>query len=294
MSSLIVTALVLVVAREVGANWERNDYSSDTAINDFYANVFELLPPSSALLGRGGVFGYDMFYFRLVYDPRPDVAMPMIDGPRPSPQELAGRPIYATQPLQSGRGGGGPWSPPPGLVPREAWYVPVLLGQGGVGTGMRDNRQPLSLYAVQDAPPELVVESVQPEHSDGQMLEGLQLVGHDLDGTLAQPGGRLHLTLYWRGSPPAGSLIVTTLGDTPLENHQLGLGNLARYDQEVGILRNGIMVEDYWVVIPSTVEPGVHQLSVGLQPPLRTWAEQPPPAERYIELEQLPIVKRSQ
>ena len=153
LNSVITVTLVLGLVREVSANWERNDYSNDTAINDFYENVFDLLPPNSALLGRGGVFGYDMFYFRLVHNYRPDVTIPMIGGPRPSPQELAGRPVYTTQPTPGERGGGGPWSPPPGLVAQNAWYVPILLGQSGVGTGMRDRGQPLALYAVQDTPP---------------------------------------------------------------------------------------------------------------------------------------------
>lgn len=281
-----MTALVLGLGlvREVRANWAHNDYSDDTAINDFYENAFDLLPSNSALLGRGGVFGYDMFYFRLVYNVRPDVAIPMIDGPRPTAQEMAGRPIFTTQPLQSGRGGGGPWSPPPGLVPKDAWTVPLLQGQSGVGTGMREMGQPLTLFAVQDAPPELVVRSAQPQHIVGEKLGSLELVGYDLDSSQAAPGGRLHLTLYWQGQPPARSLIATSLGDTPLESHQLGLGNLARYVQEVHPPREGIVVEDYWIVLPSTLEPGDHSLQVRLEAPLAPWALESSSAEKPIEL----------
>jgi hypothetical protein len=64
------TALTLLLALpltyEVSVNWEDNDYSDDVAINDFYENAFAMLPHEAALLGRSGVFGYDMFYYRLV------------------------------------------------------------------------------------------------------------------------------------------------------------------------------------------------------------------------------------
>jgi len=279
LGGLTALILALVLVGQVQANWEANDYSDDTAINDFYENVYELLPPNSALLGRGGVFGYDMFYFRLVYDYRPDVAIPMIDGPHPEPEELAGRPLYTTLPLQPGRGGGSPWSPPSELVANDAWYVPVLLGQSGTATGMMTRQRPLVLYAVQEEPPDLVVGSAAPEHPLGQQLGSLELVGYDLDDSLAVPGGRLHLTLYWRGKLPHRLLIATALGETPLESHQPGLGNLARYVKEMQPPRDGILVEDYWVVLPSTLEPGEYPLTVRLQSSLPTGAEEPSAGE---------------
>jgi hypothetical protein len=251
-----------------------------------------MLPPDSALLGRGGVFGYDMFYFRLVYEIRPDVAIPMIDGPRPTRSELAGQPIFTTQPLQSGRGGGGPWSPPPGLVPNDAWYVPILMGQSGVGTGMREHGQSLTLYAVQQEPPELVIPSAEPEHPVGKQLDDLNLVGFDLDDAQATPGSRVHLTLYWQVRTPTQSLIATALGEIPLESHQLGLGNLARYVQEVRPLRNGVVVEDYAIVIPSTVEPGQYPLQINLQSQLPRWAETPSPTENRVVLATITIMAK--
>jgi len=258
--------LVLGLAREVRANWAANDYSGDTAINDFYENVFQLLPPDSALLGRGGVFGYDMFYFRLVYGYRPDVAMPMIDSPRPAPRELAGRAVYTTEP--GGGRGGGPWSPPPGLVSAGSWSVPLLLGQGGLrGMALGDARaqgRPLVLYVSQSRPPDLIVDHAEAVTAVGRQLGSLELVGYDLDDGMAVPGGRLHLRFYWRAGEVPRFLVGTWLGETPLETHELGLGNLARYVREVRPLRNGIVVEDYWVVLPSTLAPGEYPLEVGL------------------------------
>jgi hypothetical protein len=291
LNSVLALLLALGLVREVTANWARNDYSTDTAINDFYENVYDLLPPDSALLGRGGVFGYDMFYFRLVYDYRPDVAIPMLDGPRPSPRELAGRPVFTTEPIAPGRGGGGPWSPPPGLMPGDAWSVPVLLGQSGVATGMRQQGQPLALYAVQPSPPDLVVAAALPQRAVGQQLGALELVGYDLDDSLARPGGRLHLTLYWRGTPSANLQVSTSLGDQTLEGHPFGLGLLARYIQEVRPLRDGIVVEDYWLVLPSTLEPGEYPLNVHLGAQSRSWAGGPEPAGRSVELESIIIAE---
>lgn len=292
LGSMAALLLMLSLVRQVRANWVHNDYSNDTAINDFYENVYDLLPPNSALLGRGGVFGYDMFYFRLVYDYRPDVVIPMIDGPRPTTSELAGRPIFATQPLKSGRGGGGPWSPPPNLVARDAWYVPVLFGQSGVGTGMRDKGQPLTLYAAQNTPPTLVVPTANPEQVVGEKLESLHLVGYNLDDSLSMPGGRLHLTLFWRGSAPPRTLIVTSLNGVSLESHELGLGNLARYIQEVHPPRDSIIVEDYWVVIPSTLEPDDYLLSISLESPLSLGAEEAPIPGDSIELQNVTLAEK--
>ena len=114
----LAVLLCLPIAREVRANYKRNDYSQETAINDFYENAFEILPEGSVLLGRGGVFGYDMFYWRLVYNSRPDVLVPHLSNPRPSSEDVKGREIYTTMRLDSPQAGRGPWALPP------AWWNP--------------------------------------------------------------------------------------------------------------------------------------------------------------------------
>ena len=284
--------LAFPVASEVRANWEANDYSDDTAINDFYENVWEVLPQGSVLIGRGGVFGYDMFYWRLVYNVRPDVIIPLIEGPRPSPGSLllAGAgPIYTTQPSNPQQPGRGPWSPPPGLLKPDSWYIPVLLGQGG--TFPQGHRPGLTLYQVSDEPPELVIQQAQPEHVVGQSLGGLELVGYDLEEDEVSQGGRLHLTLYWRVRRSERVLIATSLGDTALEAHDLGLGNLQRYVEEYRPLRQGIVVEDYLVVVPSHTPLGSQTLSVSLQKPFRFGEEAEVGA--VIELAEVVVVELS-
>ena len=267
LAATLVLVMMLPIAYETRTNWESNDYSNDTAINDFYESVFDLLPQDAALLGRSGVFGYDMFYYRLVYDVRPDVAMPHLPDANPHPEELAGREIYTTMRLDSPQAGRGPWALPRDLVDGEAWYVPVLfgsLGQSGLG------RQPLILYHVTDEPPELVVQSADPQVEIGAEAAGWVLVGYDLESTEVQAGDALHLALYWRaGQSPQGVLLSTMIENTPLETHEPGMGNLQRYRQEFRPPRDGIIVEDYYVVVSRTTEPGETALSLGLGHPLR-------------------------
>jgi hypothetical protein len=268
VSIFLALALLFPLVKEVRANWEINDYSDDVAINDFYNNVWEILPQDSAILGRSGVFGYDMFYYRLVYDVRPDVLMPHLDTPSPDRNSLAGRELYSNIRLDSRQAARGPWALPPDLVSPDVWTVPVLLGQSSGNA--RGRGQDLVLYHLSDTPPELVVQEANPQYSVGIRIGTLELVGYDLENDSAAAGGKLHLRFYWRvlEDQVAGvrlPLIVTALGETILESHDLGLGNLARYVQEYKPPRDSIIVEDYMVVVPSLLEPGDYVLRVGIQ-----------------------------
>jgi hypothetical protein len=129
-------------------------------------------------------------------------------------------------------------------------------------------RGSLILYELSQTPPALVVEEANPAHEVGAQLDGLELVGYDLDGGQVERGGRVHLTLYWRVVERVSSVVVTAIDGVYLERHELGFGNLARYVQEFGPVRNSVVVEDYWLVVPSTVEPGECVLQVGTRAPL--------------------------
>ena len=266
LAAALVLAMMLPVAYEMRTNWESNDYSDDTAINDFYESAFDMLPQDAALLGRSGVFGYDMFYYRLAYDVRPDVAMPHLPDANPRPEELAGREVYTTMRLDNPQAGRGPWALPRDIV-GEVWYVPVLFGNPGQsGIGL----QQLILYHVTAEPPELVVQDAGPQIEIGAEAAGWVLVGYDLESTEVRAGDALHLTLYWRaGQSPQGVLLSTMIEDRPLETHEPGMGNLPRYRQEFHPPRDGILVEEYRVVMPRTIEPGTATLSIGMGHPLR-------------------------
>jgi len=89
-------------------------------------------------------------------------------------------------------------------------------------------------------------------------------LGIDLEPVSVESGGRIHLTLYWNISKPDRYGVELSLGDSILETHELGFGNLARYDKEVGISKDSVIVEDYWLVLPSTTPAGRHDLNIRL------------------------------
>ncbi|HHS97242.1 MAG TPA: DUF2723 domain-containing protein [Chloroflexi bacterium] len=273
---LVGLALTLGLVKEVRANWAVNDRSTDTAINDFYENVFDLLPEGAVLLNRGGVFGYDLFHFRLVYGVRPDVLIPALE-PGLSPEAASGREVYSVVPPAELGGRRNPWSPPSGWVSPEAWAVPVLIGN----TVAQGSNRPLVLYRLTDEPPTLVVTDPRPEHRVEKQLGGLTLVGYDLEEEVVEAGGALHLTLYWRSEGPPGRLQVgTALGGTLLEVHPPGMGNLERYMETFHPPRGGVLVEDYRVVIPRLTEPGDLPLEVVVA--TGTGLEEPQAVERVV------------
>ncbi len=303
---LLTLLMALAVVRQVSANWEANDYSNDTAINDFYTNVWEMLPSDSVLLGQRGVFGYDMFYWRLVYNVRPDVLLPMLTALRPNPADLTGRAIYSTVLVQpneqrnpQGRQQRNPWSPPNYLVPSDAWYVPILLNAGSDARGIPTGRaQGLTLYRVQTEPPQLTTKDAIPQVAVGGSLGSLTLTGFDLASDTVRPGGRLTLTLYWQANGQPGGLIATNLGETTVETHELGLGNLARYRETVRPSPDDLVIETYSVVVPSTLPPGEYDLTVGLE---RRWRLLALPTEdqsqgltRVLTLARISVLESSQ
>jgi hypothetical protein len=278
LTALIICVLVRTIGREVRANWEHNDYSDDTAINDFYESAFQLLPPDSVLLGRAGVFGYDMFYYRLVYDLRPDVLMPLLSTPDPGTLELEleDRPVFTTERQGIGRRGG-PWAWPSDLLPADVWYVPVLLGPSPAVHGMGGSRAELVLWQVSESPPEILLPADQatPQERVEIALEGKTLIGYDLEGAngAAQAGRPVHLTLYWQIERMDNLWVSVGLAGEALVNYEIGLGNLRRRVAESGMVDGGwVAVDDFWLVIPRTADPGVTALSIGEAPAIHPLA----------------------
>ena len=243
-------------------NWAASDHSNDVALNDFYANVWEMLPPGSALLTPSGVFGYDAFYWPLVYGTRPDVLLPALPSPNPSPTDLTAREVYTTTRAVARDNRGGPASATAGMITPDSWQVPVLLGSQTSGGAGRSNG--LTLYHLAEELPPLTAESIHPDIVVEMDLGGVTLLGIGIEPFSVESGGRLHLTLYWRLQTAGGTVVGTALGDVPLEQHEIGFGNLGRYQAEVGPLAGRVIVDDYWVVVPSTVAAGAHDLTVRL------------------------------
>jgi len=261
--ALLTPVLVAPVACQLHSNWETNDRSDDVAISDFYANVFQQLPAGAVLVGQGGVFGYDMFYYRLVEDVRPDVVMPQLSGATASARDLADREVYSTVQPGGRRRARGPGALPSSLVSAEPWAVPLLLGSPGQG-GRR-----LTLYHLVDEPPRMMVPSADPQVLVGETVAGWMLEGYDLESRQVEAGGTLHLTLYWRPGERQKVAVSTIVGDIPLEVHEPGMGNLQRYVQTFDPPRGGVLVEDFRVVVPSTTEAGTLPLALGVSSPFR-------------------------
>jgi hypothetical protein len=260
VANLLLAILVLAASLfPLTANYTRNDFSHDTAINDFYANLWERLPEEAVLLTSSGVFGYDAFYWRLVYNTRPDVLLPTLSTPDPSPEVLAASDLYATIPALEQRG---PGALPPSFRYEDLWQIPVLLGeQPEAQTGRRSS---LVLYHLSSTPPQLAVLDPHPRiHLDAN-LGVAALMGADLDPATVESGASLLVSLYWQMDAPRPLRVETRLGDQVLEQHEIGLGLLPRYAIEVGFPEGAVIREQYWLVIPSDTPSGERPFCLNL------------------------------
>jgi hypothetical protein len=260
-----LAGVTLVIAFiPVSKNLHASDHSYDVAINDFYANVWEFLPEDSALLTGSGVFGYDAFYWQLIYGTRADVILPALPTPQPSPDDIAGLEIFSTTPVVGQNQARGPGALPPGLLPEDVWQTPVLVGAQANITGF-GGRGRLTLYKVSEEAPNLLVDHAQPPIRVDAELNGLILVGAEIDSGPVESGGRVHVQLYWQVENLTRRIVTTSLGGEEVETHEIGFGNLTRYAHEVEAVRGRVLVEDYWLVVPSTLEAGGHTFSIQIE-----------------------------
>ena len=257
----VVIVTVSLALIPLGGNLSTSDRSYDVSINDFYANVWEMLPSDSALLTQGGVFGYDAFYWQLVYDTRQDVLLPALPTPNPAPRDILGRDLYSTTQVIGQNRARGPGGLPPNLVSDDLWQTPILTGAQS-GTGGLNLRGRLVLYQLEQTPENLVVDEAIPSIRLDLNLNGITLLGADVDPLSVESGSRIHLTLYWRLDQPRPYQIETALDGRVIEIHDLGFGNLERYQAEVGPVLERVIVEDYWLVVPSTTPEGIHEFTV--------------------------------
>lgn len=240
-------ALLLVVplATRVPASARANDRSRDTAVGDFYAAVFDVLPRGSVLASVRGAWGSAVRYRRRFHDARPDLHVP---AEPESPRPPADAPLYSTEPAP-------PVGMPRGILPERGWYVPVLLG----------SRRDLVLYRVTAAPPPLATLDGRPSVRLERRIGEVTLVGYDLGPVRSAPPARVRLTTYWRGASLATTVVSTRVADVTLEAHRLAFGNLPRWTDEMGPLGpDAVVVEDVEVVLPSWLPRGDHPLAVGV------------------------------
>ncbi len=242
-------------------NYASRDRSNDVNTNDFYANVWTYLPEDSTLLSRAGVMGYDAFYWQLAYDTRPDVVLPALPTHNPTYSDLQGRELFSTTPLNGVNQNRGLGALTKDIIPTGTWQTPVLVGSQGL-TGSRNR---LVLYRLSQQAPTFVVDEAQPDLEIHADFGNLTLLGVDIPDRPVESGGCLHLILYWTFQRLEPISLTIDLDERPLETHELGFGNLKRYNAEVRRVTDGVIVEDYWLVIPSTIQPGSHGLDIHIQ-----------------------------
>jgi hypothetical protein len=263
----LVGIAVLTPAWSLTHAWTHNDQSMNTGINDFYENVFDALPQNATLTGQAGVFGFDMFYYRQVYDVRPDVQVPQERGGRFGAPQRGGlgapaqqQNTYTVTPPGSG-GFGGPGGGS-GLSP-NAWYVPQIASpvvKADTLTGRR-----LALYQSRTQAPQLFVANPSPQVTLNTSFGPLTLLGYDIDKTTVAAGNTVHLRLYWQGSYNGRYTVGTKIGDSPYaEAHDLGFGMLNRALQTSRPVVGSALVEEYDLVVLSSLKPGDQTFSVTL------------------------------
>lgn len=250
--------LLLFVFPSLWNNWSANDFSKDTAVNDFYAGVWALLPGNSALITQSGVFGYDAFYWQLVYDTRPDVLLPLLPGPNPSAKDLAGRDLFTTTRAMTGNQG--PGALPSNLLNQNYWSLPVLFGQQPEESFGR--RETLVLYHLLADPPPLREPDPHPQFITGEDFGPVQLLGFDISSQRIESGDILFVKLYWRLKAVSTLRVETRLGDLSLEQHEIGFGLLTRYAQSTPLPAGSVIVDSYGLIIPSGVQPGPYAFTI--------------------------------
>jgi len=258
-AAVVSIGTLALAAVPILKNWDQNDFSDDTAINDFYANIWEILPQDSALITPGGVFGYDAFYWKLVYGTRPDVVLPTLPSPNPTRASLVGHDLYAT--TRAIQGNKGPGSLPPDLLDKGLWEIPVLLGeQPEAQTG---KRQSLVLYHLTPSPPVIVPSNTTFSIPLNANLGTVTLSGADVTPGTVESGSYIHIKLYWRIRPGQRlPRVAITLDGNALAQHEVGFGLIPRYHQEIGIDPADMILDEYDLVIPSTIPPGEWALKI--------------------------------
>jgi hypothetical protein len=124
---------------------------------------------------------------------------------------------------------------------------------------------PLTLYEARTQPPPLVADDPRPQHIVGKEMDGVRLLGYDIDSTQVAAGGTLHLKLYWQTvKPPALNYykVSLTLGndDRFREIHTLGFGLIERYQRDHPLPAGATIVEDYQLIVMSSLPEGSHEL----------------------------------
>jgi len=264
----VLLAIVAVMpAWSLTHAWSQNDQSQNTGINDFYDVVFDRLPQGATLTGQGGVFGFDMFYYRQVYDLRPDVQIPQERGPGvPQRRGFGGSGVGSNEPntyTVTPPGSGGFGGVGGAGLSQNAWYVPQVASPVTDADTLTGRR--LTLYESQTQAPQLFDPTPASDVAVNAAFGPMTLLGYDIDTTTVKAGDTVHLRLYWQGSWNGRYTVATRVGDTPYaETHDLGFGMLTRYLQSNRPASGAALVEEYDLVVLSSLDAGEHAFRITL------------------------------
>lgn len=289
----IVTGLAIAAAcvLQWTGNFEVNNRVPDTALRDFYGNVFATVPAGSWIFHRGAALGYDLLYYTRLYHTRPDLHF--VAGPQPgettSPPWPPG-PAYATtvrrevfQPAFLSDLNG----------PNNKWFSPDLMGMFAWSGNVRRSWLTLFRLSPNDSPPpDWLVPADSPQARprtvlNAAMTQDLTLLGVDVPSE-ATAGRPIDVTRYWRTTSANLPRIATVLGDhQAVEVHVPLVEQLQLYLQARGIpeqsLPGYVIRDSYRLIIPSSASPGTYKLSVStVSPQLLNIVLDPAPTEQLL------------
>ena len=229
------------------ASFLTNDRRTDTAFEDFYESIFEILPRDSHLAPGPGVFGQGALYFQKVKGVRPDVTIHTMPGRMKMPPT----PVYSTLRVLNGLARA-PFVAPP--FPPKAWLIPELVGNGPEQI----------LYRVDRTPPSLIGRRL-PAGPDGANPEAAPKLARSVVKVVGgRDRPRLKIQLQWNISDLQSRVVLTRVDGTTINSRTLGMGNLERFLAEGGRLGGGPVVEAYEQVLPRSLKPGTHTVQFGL------------------------------
>jgi len=238
VSLAVVLLLYVPLAGAARESLRDNDRSKDTAYGDFYRNVFDVLPRGSVLVPKGrGAFASAVTYWRRINGVRPDLVV-LTDRGATAPPTAPMFVAHIRTPL--------------GVHLPTARLAPVLRAAGA----------DLVLYRIEpggrspeDGPPSGGVE---------RDLGVATLVHVDVVVSRRRRPARVHLRALWRrGDDVPQPVIATRVDDETIETHVLGDGLPPPATDARGTPIGAEVVEDYDVVVPSTLPSGSHALMLG-------------------------------
>jgi len=231
LSTAAAVAAIVVLAGAGRASWRANDRSTDTALGDFYAAAFEMVPPQSVLVPAGrGAFGSAAIYWRLAHGGRADFVLASDRG-LPPPVD---RPLTFFAQTTAPPGLERPWSP------RAAAFTHVLRGA----------RRDLVLYRLErDTVPE-------PWPPPDRMPGAGTLVGGSITPVKSVRPARVHVRALWKvvGEMP---IVTTRIGDVTVEAHRCAGAVIATQPA------SRVVQEDYDLIVPSQLPNGSHPVALG-------------------------------